>query len=96
MKKLWTDKVRERMEDMEIQAPEGLLDSIKAEMARRDVHPQSQVSTKKHQLHLWLWSSAVAAVFLGCAWLFWYGHQSSRSEERRVGKECRSRWSPYH
>src|SRR5256885_14868656 len=25
-------------------------------------------------------------------------HQSklTRSEERRVGKECRSRWSPYH
>ena len=22
--------------------------------------------------------------------------KSSRSEERRVGKECRSRWSPYH
>ena len=22
---------------------------------------------------------------------YWY-----RSEERRVGKECRSRWSPYH
>ena len=22
--------------------------------------------------------------------------QKSRSEERRVGKECRSRWSPYH
>ena len=21
---------------------------------------------------------------------------SGRSEERRVGKECRSRWSPYH
>ena len=24
------------------------------------------------------------------------GNISSRSEERRVGKECRSRWSPYH
>ena len=24
------------------------------------------------------------------------GFNSSRSEERRVGKECRSRWSPYH
>ena len=24
------------------------------------------------------------------------GLKSSRSEERRVGKECRSRWSPYH
>ena len=22
--------------------------------------------------------------------------EDNRSEERRVGKECRSRWSPYH
>ena len=22
--------------------------------------------------------------------------KDTRSEERRVGKECRSRWSPYH
>ena len=22
--------------------------------------------------------------------------ENGRSEERRVGKECRSRWSPYH
>ena len=26
-------------------------------------------------------------------WLCW---KEGRSEERRVGKECRSRWSPYH
>ena len=25
-----------------------------------------------------------------------YVHMGDRSEERRVGKECRSRWSPYH
>ena len=24
------------------------------------------------------------------------GTPMARSEERRVGKECRSRWSPYH
>ena len=24
------------------------------------------------------------------------GENYGRSEERRVGKECRSRWSPYH
>ena len=24
------------------------------------------------------------------------GQLNLRSEERRVGKECRSRWSPYH
>ena len=23
-------------------------------------------------------------------------NSATRSEERRVGKECRSRWSPYH
>jgi len=30
------------------------------------------------------------ALFWGPAWT------EPRSEERRVGKECRSRWSPYH
>ena len=33
-------------------------------------------------------SSTVACCLLSGA--------GSRSEERRVGKECRSRWSPYH
>ena len=28
--------------------------------------------------------------------LLWLGEARRRSEERRVGKECRSRWSPYH
>ena len=27
---------------------------------------------------------------------FYFGGGVDRSEERRVGKECRSRWSPYH
>src|SRR3712207_6215053 len=26
----------------------------------------------------------------------YHEHSNERSEERRVGKECRSRWSPYH
>ena len=25
-----------------------------------------------------------------------FAKEQNRSEERRVGKECRSRWSPYH
>ena len=28
--------------------------------------------------------------------LFFRCSCASRSEERRIGKECRSRWSPYH
>ena len=40
-----------------------------------------------------------AALFLsGCNMRCGYCHNPEvlRSEERRVGKECRSRWSPYH
>ena len=29
-------------------------------------------------------------------WIDWEIEYHRRSEERRVGKECRSRWSPYH
>ena len=32
----------------------------------------------------------------GGAFIVPYVIARSRSEERRVGKECRSRWSPYH
>src|SRR5882762_4184451 len=34
----------------------------------------------------------------GCAMAYWGVAMCNyhRSEERRVGKECRSRWSPYH
>ena len=30
------------------------------------------------------------------AWIDIDMYKQLRSEERRVGKECRSRWSPYH
>src|SRR2546430_17193808 len=34
--------------------------------------------------------------FSGYAQQVGYAKERARSEERRVGKECRSRWSPYH
>ena len=37
-----------------------------------------------------------AALAAGAAWLGVATLGEGRSEERRVGKECRSRWSPYH
>src|SRR3712207_3741332 len=39
------------------------------------------------------------APYAGCAMgehFLYNGKHALRSEERRVGKECRSRWSPYH
>ena len=38
--------------------------------------------------------SATGRAFI--AGLLRHAHETTRSEERRVGKECRSRWSPYH
>ena len=35
-------------------------------------------------------------VVFECLAIFRFGGGGGRSEERRVGKECRSRWSPYH
>ena len=37
-----------------------------------------------------------AAIALFMAISMWMILMFDRSEERRVGKECRSRWSPYH
>ena len=39
---------------------------------------------------------AALGAFVGIVVYKAYFERSSRSEERRVGKECRSRWSPYH
>ena len=35
-------------------------------------------------------------IYIYCPANFVTGGTELRSEERRVGKECRSRWSPYH
>ena len=44
------------------------------------------IGTERLQL---VWAIGIAARFALVA-------ACGRSEERRVGKECRSRWSPYH
>ena len=46
------------------------------------------------------WRSLLTALTLSVVMMIRHGRQAAarmtRSEERRVGKECRSRWSPYH
>ena len=45
---------------------------------------------KKQKQPFWIDTKEVKIEVLGTAF------SVKRSEERRVGKECRSRWSPYH
>src|SRR3989440_11331885 len=47
----------------------------------------------------WLGTLVITFAAIWFRWIPSIGYVSfweSRSEERRVGKECRSRWSPYH
>ena len=60
----------------------------------------------------WPWFVVSVIICIACAWgylrlatpvynisatvLIKDDKKGGRSEERRVGKECRSRWSPYH
>ena len=53
-----------------------------------------------YQLYMLIRGTVAYSITMGIAiiYLFWWAVRAlqMRSEERRVGKECRSRWSPYH
>ena len=44
----------------------------------------------------YLGSPEYGAIISNNAGGYSFAKSGARSEERRVGKECRSRWSPYH
>src|SRR3712207_1133194 len=67
--------------------------------------PQKAITLTEEAVDLFLeegekWGAAIELGFLAVAWRDQGDHERAkllaRSEERRVGKECRSRWSPYH
>src|SRR5256885_10625390 len=51
---------------------------------------------RKRQLRCGRCGVGWAIPLLRCVYCDQTDHDQLRSEERRVGKECRSRWSPYH
>ena len=66
------------------------LDDLNAILARRGLQPGGRVQTVVDEAVL---SYCAPKVPLDTEYLI---RSAIRSEERRVGKECRSRWSPYH
>ena len=62
--------------------------------ANRDV--QMDIGETVH-VEQWNADATASVKYRGAQWTVELaGHDRNRSEERRVGKECRSRWSPYH
>ena len=50
----------------------------------------------KREAISWTWEFLTLEMVLEAERLYPSVYLLTRSEERRVGKECRSRWSPYH
>ena len=72
-------------------------DDLGARVAGDDHHVDADRADGRHGLKLFQRQAAAVggvdhAVILG----YRDKRAGQRSEERRVGKECRSRWSPYH
>ena len=64
----------------------GLTTKAARERLKQDGENELAAAAKLHPLRMFLGQFRDVMVLILLA----------RSEERRVGKECRSRWSPYH
>lgn len=64
MKEQWTDKIRQRMETLDVKAPEGLLDDIKAEMARRSIVPSTTRKPHRRTAAMWVWRGVACAAMI--------------------------------
>ena len=67
-------------------APAAVLLAAVAPALQAQIAPvDSAAAARRGFADSWFWGVKGGAARFG-----------TRSEERRVGKECRSRWSPYH
>src|SRR5687768_18108116 len=71
--------------DLSLDGPAELLDPIYLEVARK-IRVKGHLAEEIQAAFAPLRGRPVVGVHI----------RHGRSEERRVGKECRSRWSPYH
>src|SRR5271169_2598488 len=79
----------------------GLEQLIKPNYRLEDLAEIEQFLEQHHTLDLYPVANHLYAAATGLSSQSTTGYQDvwlrdNRSEERRVGKECRSRWSPYH
>ena len=71
--------------------------SVEEKNDQKSVRPHKK---KKRKRWVMILIFAIEIILLLVLIIVWYVvgklEMIERSEERRVGKECRSRWSPYH
>src|SRR5690554_7829799 len=85
-------------EDVEIMIAPAFTNLNHAFKSLRD-HPVKVVAQNMHQSESGAFTGEISAKMLlsvGVKTVILGHSERRRSEERRVGKECRTRWSPYH
>ena len=75
--------------------PEGINPKITV-LRPREIFPRMLQDQEFHASEMSLASYVILKARGECPFIAIPVMLSKRSEERRVGKECRSRWSPYH
>src|SRR5256886_16173639 len=81
---IWVVDVKHQLERAARETHAGDVDLLQLELGLVERQPAKGAAGGECQQRSQVGGCPTAA-FLSC-----------RSEERRVGKECRSRWSPYH
>ena len=71
------------------ETPDSAASSRLAAQQMDEIAPNGTILFKTHAHWMKFFRSSFSVLLIGIAC-------AERSEERRVGKECRSRWSPYH
>ena len=71
---------------------------MKTERFDKKLFKQEVLNNLKTQFRVELDNASQQQIYQAVAYALkeWIIEDWMRSEERRVGKECRSRWSPYH
>ena len=76
-----------------------LAGSVSAKVVLPAIFSDNMVLQQNAQVNLWGKATPGERVSVKASWTdktVTTKAAADRSEERRVGKECRSRWSPYH
>ena len=64
------------------------VERLQAREAKELIRREKQLGARSNKFYLIYLFMILSLIYIT--------DEMARSEERRVGKECRSRWSPYH
>ena len=72
------------------------VERLQAREAKELIRREKQLGARSNKFYLIYLFMILSLIYITDEIASTISISTPRSEERRVGKECRSRWSPYH